>query len=295
MYNRSGKTVAALAGSVGIFALLSCTDTLLPISAAAKGQAQSRSQGLTEFVSGNLLFVLCHEMAHAAMTQMGLPVLGKVEDAADSFATVRMIGLGTTFSHRVLAEAAKGWFLQDRRNQKAGGKINYYDEHGIDQQRAYQIVCLMVGSNKGKFRDLASETRLPESRQDSCVDDYRTTSYSWEMLLKPHLRTSDQLPTKIDVVYGDAKGRLNGVAQAARSVRMLETVAQNVSEQFSWQAPFTIEMQSCGFPNAMWDPSALKLTLCYELAADFEDLYNAYDASAAASERWNLPKNRKKS
>jgi Putative metallopeptidase len=35
-----------------------------------------------------MLFVLLHEMAHAAITQMGLPVVGKMEDAADSFAAV---------------------------------------------------------------------------------------------------------------------------------------------------------------------------------------------------------------
>ena len=43
-------------------------------------------QGLVEFVSGNMLFVLLHELAHAAITQMGLPVLGRMEDAADTFA-----------------------------------------------------------------------------------------------------------------------------------------------------------------------------------------------------------------
>jgi hypothetical protein len=32
-------------------------------------------QGLVEFVSGNMLFVLLHEMAHVSITQMGLPVL----------------------------------------------------------------------------------------------------------------------------------------------------------------------------------------------------------------------------
>jgi hypothetical protein len=43
-------------------------------------------QGLAEFVSGNMLFVLLHELAHVSITQMGLPVLGRMEDAADSFA-----------------------------------------------------------------------------------------------------------------------------------------------------------------------------------------------------------------
>ena len=33
--------------------------------------------------------------------------------------------------------------------------LAYYDEHGLDWQRAYQIVCLMVGSNPDQFGQLA--------------------------------------------------------------------------------------------------------------------------------------------
>jgi hypothetical protein len=56
----------------------------------------------------------------------------------------------------VLIEAAEGWFMADRRDQKMGDKVAYYDEHGLNQQRAYQIVCLMVGSDDEEFKDLAS-------------------------------------------------------------------------------------------------------------------------------------------
>src|ERR1700722_15139931 len=34
-------------------------------------------QQLTEFVAGNMLFVLLHEMAHATTTQLEIPILGK--------------------------------------------------------------------------------------------------------------------------------------------------------------------------------------------------------------------------
>jgi hypothetical protein len=143
-------------------------------------------QGLAEFVSGNLLFVLLHEMAHASITQMGLPVLGKMEDAADTFAALRLLRVGSNFSHRVLTNAAKGWFLADRRDRATGDLVAFYDEHGLNQQRAYQIVCLMVGSDDEKFKDLADATKLPEERQDSCAGEYSNVSYSWDLVLKPH-------------------------------------------------------------------------------------------------------------
>jgi Putative metallopeptidase len=250
-----------------------------------KDRSPQYRQKLAEFVSGNILFVICHEVAHAAMTQMKLPVLGRAEDAADSFATLRLIRIGSGFSRRVLAEATKGWFLSARRDQETGDKVVYYDEHGLDQQRAYQIVCLMVGSDRDKFKDLASDTKLPEDRQDSCAGDYSDASYAWDLLLKPHLRSPDQPKTEIDVVYGEAKAGLGPAARAARSILFLETVAQNLADTFVWPASFTLEMQSCGFPNARWVLSTHKLTVCYELAADFAELYRTYGAARADNRR----------
>jgi hypothetical protein len=258
-----------------------------------KGASAEYVQGLAEFVSGNMLFVLLHEMAHVSITQMGLPVLGRMEDAADTYAALRLIRSGSKFSHRVLTEAAEGWFMADRRDQKTGDKVAYYDDHGLNQQRAYQIVCLMVGSDDEKFKDLAKETKLPEERQDSCAGDYSNAAFSWDLVLKPHRRTPDQPKTKIDVVYGPAEGRAAVAQRVNRSIRLLETVAEHASDEFAWPAPFTLEMQSCGLSNARWDLSTHKLTVCYELAAEFADLYRGYGDVRADGTRMADSANRK--
>jgi hypothetical protein len=250
-----------------------------------KGASPEYVQGLAEFVSGNMLFVLLHEMAHVSITQMGLPVLGRMEDAADTYAALRLIRSGSKFSHRVLTEAAEGWFMADRRDQKTGDKVAYYDDHGLNQQRAYQIVCLMVGSDDEKFKDLAKETKLPEERQDSCAGDYSNAAFSWDLVLKPHRRTPDQPKTKVDVVYGPAEGRAAIAQRVNSSIRLLETVAEHATDEFAWPAPFTLEMQSCGFANARWDLSTHKLTVCYELAAEFADLYRGYGDARADGTR----------
>ena len=74
-------------------------------------------------------------------------------------------------------------------------------------------------------------------------------------MLKEHLRAPDQPETKIEVVYGDATGILAVAAQAFRSIQMLETVAHFSSQQYVWPAPFTLEMQTCGYINARWRAS----------------------------------------
>jgi hypothetical protein len=203
-----------------------------------------------------------------------------MEDAADTFAALRLIRVGSHFSDRVLNEAAKGWFLADLRDKKAGDKVAFYDEHGLNQQRAYQVVCLMVGSDDKKFKSLANETELPQWRQENCAADYRNAVYSWDMLLEPYLSPPGRAKTEIDAIYRPAEGRAAVAQQMARSVRLLQAVTERVANAYVWPVPFTLEMQSCGFPNARWDLSAHKLILCYELAVEFADLYRYYGARA---------------
>jgi hypothetical protein len=232
-----------------------------------------------EFVTGNTLFILLHELGHVHISEMKLPVLGREEDEADTFAAIRMLAIGTSFSQRVLAKASQGWFLNERRDEQTGAKPLYYDGHNLSPQRAYQIVCLMVGSDPAKFKTLADDAKMPEDRQQSCKRDYAKASRSWDMVLKPYRRGPDQEKTKINVVYGDAQGDFEVFARSFRAVRILETVAERSASDYVWPAPFTMEMLSCNGPNASWDDETRTLKVCYQLAFDFAQLYLAYAAA----------------
>jgi hypothetical protein len=100
-------------------------------------QNTPRLKGLTEqerldrVVVGNTLFVLLHEIGHVHINEMKLPVLGREEDAADTYAALTMLKIGTNFSERVLVEASKGWFLNGRRDQQTNATPLYYDEHDL--------------------------------------------------------------------------------------------------------------------------------------------------------------------
>jgi hypothetical protein len=238
----------------------------------ASGLQQAR-QDMAEFVVGNMLFVLLHEMAHVHVTEMGLPVLGREEDAADAFATLSLIRMGSQFSHGVLVQAAKGWFLSAERDERQGNRLAFYDEHGLDRQRAYQVVCLMVGSDPEKFNELADLARMPEARQETCQGDYSNATYSWDLVLKPHRRTADQPKTTITTVYGEDKSGLEVNARSFRALRLLETVAERAAEEFVWRKPFALELRSCGSPGAHWDLLSHRLIVCYEMAEEFVQLY----------------------
>ena len=233
---------------------------------------QQDRESAVAFVFGNMLFVLLHELAHAAIADLEIPVLGREEDAADEFAILRMLWVGSAFTHRVLADATKGWFFSARRDRKEGEPLAFYDEHSLDQQRAFQIVCLMVGHDANEMVDLANEMKLPDDRRESCKRDFAKASSSWVTVLKSHRRAPDQPKVEIETVYGEGKGELAPFAQGFRTLRLLETVAGFTADDLAWPVPFTLEMQSCGDINARWNDETRKLTLCYELAEDFAEL-----------------------
>ena len=72
-----------------------------------KKVSQQKRESLVEFVMGNMLFVLLHELGHATVQELRIPVLGREEDAADDFAILRLLKARSDMPHRVLVEAAR--------------------------------------------------------------------------------------------------------------------------------------------------------------------------------------------
>jgi len=242
-----------------------------------KKMPMNQRMSVMEFVAGNLVFVLQHEMGHAQISERKLAVLGaRDEDAADVFAILTMLEMGNVMSYRVLEQAAMGWFLTAKRQEKQGDMLEFYEAHGLDKQRAYQIVCLMVGYDKDMFKQLADDSKLPKSRRESCGADYRFAQRGWEATLAPHRRAPDQEKTKIDIMYEEAKGKLKVFADGAQAARLLENLRDYAADTFQWNAPFKIVMKSCGQSNANWNPFTRQVTLCYEMAQELAELYVKY-------------------
>ena len=240
-----------------------------------QGLPAQKIRATTEFVLGNTLFALLHETAHGLIADMGLPVLGREEDAADAFATVAMLQMKTEFTHRVLVNAAKSWMILDRRTRDAGEPVVFYDAHGLDLQRAYNIICLMVGSDPDQFDDLAAEVNMPEDRRGTCQGDWSNASWSWNKALAPNLRGPEQQRPKYQVAYGKPEGSLDIFERSFRAAGRLERIADNAGK-YLWHKPFAIEAKSCGESGANWDIQEHKIYLCYELSDEFVQLYKQH-------------------
>jgi hypothetical protein len=257
-----------------------------------RGKTPQQIKDGVEFVTGNVLFVLAHETAHALISEMGIPVLGKEEDAADALATIVALKMANAFADRVVVNAARGWFLSEQRDRKDGIPAVFYDEHGMDLQRAYNIVCLMVGGAPDKYMGLATEVKLPEERQGTCQGDYSNASWSWEQVLKPHMRKPGDPKTKIEVNYAET-AEFSTLAELGRKLRILEAVAEWLSEDFVWKRPISLEMQQCGNPGAQWDLTLKKIIVCYEIIREFSQLHRNYGQMALVPGPMRMSRNKK--
>lgn len=137
-----------------------------------------------EAVAGATLFTFFHELGHALIDLYDLPVTGREEDAVDQLATLILLEGGEAGENAALNGA---WsFLTEE--EESEEELAFWDEHSLDEQRFYNIVCWSYGKNPEGFQGLVDDETLPEYRAAQCPAEYDRMSRSWDALLEPHLK-----------------------------------------------------------------------------------------------------------
>jgi hypothetical protein len=290
MFTKTLSALAIILSTVSGAAAVTKQGTAANRDVANKASPQN-PRDKADFVIGNMLFVGFHEMGHVLADQFHLPTLGRAEDAADSFATIVLLDAGSEFSINVLVQAARGLLLSDRRDRKQGEELDFSDAHGLDRQRAFQIICLMVGSDKEQFKELADWVRMPQDRRRSCAADYEDAKYAWHSLLESHRNADGQPTATIEVAYETGQGNLERYARSFQSLGLLEALSDYASSRYALPRPIKMAMASCGETNATWVSSTNTETLCYELANDFFDLYEGYTTNGKVQDNGLVSKN----
>lgn len=137
-------------------------------------------------VAGTTAFVLLHEVGHALIHVLDLPTTGREEDAVDQLATLLMLGEGAVGDS--LAFAAAAWFLQSASRTRID-PLAFADEHGLDAQRVYSILCWVHGRAPERYPEIVREGWLPAGRAERCPAEYSRISRSWSRLLAPYHKT----------------------------------------------------------------------------------------------------------
>jgi hypothetical protein len=138
---------------------------------------------------GQFFWVTFHEVGHAAFDMFNVPIFGHEEDAADNFATFITLQFGKGQARRLINGAAWAWraYLGDyQKNPVVQTRLAAFaTDHGLPQERFYNLVCLALGANSQEFADF--ESFLPSARARNCSREYQTLLRAFRQEIRPHL------------------------------------------------------------------------------------------------------------
>ena len=140
---------------------------------------------LDEVVRGAVASTFFHELGHGLVDAWKVPITGKEEDAVDQLSTLILIKHTKNGEQMALDGAISFKLYADL--EKGEQKI-YWDEHSLDEQRFYDTICLIYGSNPEKYAYLGKDNTLPEERAELCQEDYPKISTSWHQLLSSYIK-----------------------------------------------------------------------------------------------------------
>ena len=164
----------------------------LPEVIASKGPPKAISQ---ENFTADVLnlwgnqFILGHELGHAIIHQLNLPLTGLEEDSADGFATFFTVNDKDTGPKAALGGAV----LFDAVASKKPNLTleDFSSDHPVVLQRVYNFLCCVVGSDPQRLRNsLVTDGYIPGGRALLCRKEWTQLNYGWWTVLEPHLTDS---------------------------------------------------------------------------------------------------------
>lgn len=147
----------------------------------------SKNQAQIDDMSSNAMIVFFfHELGHCLIDVWDLPATGREEDAVDQLAMFVLLDGTPEGEDMILSAATYFAIVSDGKNND---ELAFWDEHSLDQQRFYDMLCLTYGSNPTKNKHLLGKNGLPPDRAERCPAEYQRVNHSWEKLLTPYLKS----------------------------------------------------------------------------------------------------------
>jgi hypothetical protein len=126
-------------------------------------------------------FFFLHEIGHALVDVLDIPVTGREEDAVDDLA-------GLILLQAEAEDAAFAAMLQFASLSENVDELAFWDEHSLDEQRFYSVACLIYGSDPETYGFLVGDDMLPGERAERCPEEFERKDRAWTALLEPHFR-----------------------------------------------------------------------------------------------------------
>ncbi|HMT40012.1 MAG TPA: DUF4344 domain-containing metallopeptidase [Sphingorhabdus sp.] len=158
---------------------------MLAQNAAAAGKSDEEIGQDMMFAS---IFFFYHEMGHALVHQLDLPITGKEEDAVDDMAALLLLENNEDGSGGVMIASVVQQFGELAMKMADMDSLPFWGQHSLDAQRMYHLMCMIYGSNSEAYADLVSDDILPKERAEQCPYEYKQRARNWERLMENHLK-----------------------------------------------------------------------------------------------------------
>lgn len=140
---------------------------------------------LDTMVSNSILFTFWHELGHALIDIYDLPITGREEDAVDQL-SIYMLADGTKEGEQAAIDGATSF--AGYADQSNTDDLVFWDEHSLDRQRYYNLLCWAYGENPDGLGYLIKQKKLPKDRAEQCPAEYEQIDQAWSTLLAPYVK-----------------------------------------------------------------------------------------------------------
>jgi len=156
-------------------------------------------------ITGRVVEVFLHEIAHGLFDLLKIPVLGREEDAADQVAAYVLVSLGEQHARSTVVGAAYMYHYDAQRLELK--PEHFADVHSFEAQRFYNVLCIAYGSNPKLFADVIDKDYLPQDRAEGCEEEFKQVRYAIRTLFRPY----------IDLKLARKAGAFDWIAQPTHS------------------------------------------------------------------------------
>ncbi len=226
---------------------------------------------------GAVFGVFFHELGHALIDELQLPITGREEDVVDELSTMILLMVREEMRNEA-TEMILGWasFWGAAAEEKGQKKAPWWDSHSPDMIRFGDIICLLYGSDPEEFEQLMDDLEVPDRRKYQCIQRYKEREESWERLMAPYLSESGATgPGTIHVdLSAEPQSKFGkAVKEVFIDEKVWDELIEGLNTALALPKDFDVKLIDCGEVNAYWSYSERSIFICYDL---LEHIYGQY-------------------
>lgn len=214
------------------------------------------------YVEANIAETLYHELGHAVIQVLDLPIYGPEEYAADMFSVVMMNRIHTEEElHRMAPLIAANYMWYADQVGDSVADLDLWDLHGPDLQRYYTFACLIYGASPETRRDIVTLAALPEERVETCEAEYAQTARAWGDVLDALATDRPTDTLRMDWV----------VEKDGHLARYVTRIVSRINATMELPETINVSVIPCGQSNAYFDPDYTEIQICTELGDELSN------------------------